>query len=491
MGTLAAMPVKAAGDGDTAANSFNTNHYTTCFPNILTVINAGCMDWYVSSPGHMAPGRTGALTAAPTCMAYTGYNNCYVMSITVTATVTPLLPLTLTAGGTTYGGCHNQGGATNFIQDTSSVRTQSALLYLGVDEGAMYCGGSINFVVQSIAGSIIVDHIRQQIEFWVPYQDNINRICGNSDFANDVAHPDTASVLYPKENPCNTLQILDIGCGATGLTALTQTNTTQCTNPQIDNQNRLCAASNFGTDCNTPTINAALSGSITTTISGTLDILDRLCAASATGTACNQATISAVLSGTLDNLNRLCAASSLGASCTTPTVNAALTGVLDILDRLCGASATGTSCTAATVNTVLSGALNVHQDQACGASFATRCFGEVSGITVNQTVGSVTVPSNMTLNGGTIPIQVGNARGEFFLGVLLWLVAFFVCLRFSKLLSAAACSLGIIVSAFQLNLGWQAACIAILGVALWLEALGRDKIILAFFNPELRKQITD
>jgi len=218
----------------------------------------------------------------------------------------------------------------------------------------------------------------------------------------------------------------------------------QTENVRVDNYDYLCDAtggvpnsfSTTATTCNTPTINAAVTGSLATTVSGTL-----------------------TLSG---------------------TVNAVVSGTLDVLDRICAAAPTGTTCTIA--------GLNVHQDQACGASFATRCYGEVSGITVNQTVGSVTVPSNMTLNGGSIPIQVGNARGEFFLGVLLWLVAFFVCLRYSKLLSAAACTLGVVVSAMQLSLGWQAACIGVLGLTLWLEALGRDKIILAFFNPDMKQK---
>lgn len=298
---------------------------------------------------------------------------------------------------------------------------------------------------------------------------------------------------------------------------------TSCNTPVIDNLDYACASTNgttsafsrTGTTCNPPFIKNSvaitswpalqLSGSITTTLAGTLDLLDRLCAASATGTTCNTATVNAVVSGTLDTLDRFCAASALGTSCTTPSLNAALSGTvnanlagtLDVLSRLCNASATGTTCNQATVSAVLSGAitahqdpvsgsLNVHQDQACGASFATRCYGELSGININQTVGNntVVIPSNFTLQGGSIPIQVGNARGEFFLGVLAWVIAFFVCLRFNKLLSAGACTLGVVVSAMQLSLGWQAAAIGVLGITLWLEALGRDKIILAFFSPE-------
>lgn len=164
----------------------------------------------------------------------------------------------------------------------------------------------------------------------------------------------------------------------------------------------------------------------------------------------------------------------------------AITGSLEELVHLCSSGAIGSGCSTPTINVANSGSqtLTVHQDQACGASLGTRCYAEVSGINFNSTIGNVSFPAtlNATLNGGSTPIVVGNPVGEFFLGILAWAVAFFVCLRFNKLLSAGACTLGIIASAFQLDLGWQAACIGVLGVTLWLEALGRDKIVVGFFQ---------
>lgn len=97
---------------------------------------------------------------------------------------------------------------------------------------------------------------------------------------------------------------------------------------------------------------------------------------------------------------------------------------------------------------------------------------------------SVVFPDNLTVQGFPSTFEVSNGTSDFFAPILLWVTAFFICLRFRKLLSAGACTLGIIVSAFQLDFGWQAACIGVLGIALWLEALGKDDIIQNFFTRE-------
>jgi len=97
-----------------------------------------------------------------------------------------------------------------------------------------------------------------------------------------------------------------------------------------------------------------------------------------------------------------------------------------------------------------------------------------------------TFPTNLnaTLNGGSMPLQVSNAQGEFFAPILLWGVALFVMLRFRKLLSAGVCSLGLIIAVFALGLPIHALALAGLLVALWLEATAKDKIITAFFTGE-------
>jgi len=158
--------------------------------------------------------------------------------------------------------------------------------------------------------------------------DNTNRLCASSSLGTSCTTP-----------------TINLG----GTVAISQSGTWQ-----IDNQNRLCASSNFGTSCTTPTVNG---GTVTVTPGGvqhlvldslptlqvaqsgtwSIDNQNRLCNASALGTACTTPTINAAItgtltvtntggqtitvSGTLDNLNRICAASPLGSTCTVATIN--------------------------------------------------------------------------------------------------------------------------------------------------------------------------
>jgi len=187
-----------------------------------------------------------------------------------------------------------------------------------------------------------------------------------------------------------------------------------CTTPQIqtDSLMRLCAASAYNSTCTTPTINAAITGSLTTTLSGTLDVLDRLCSASAIGTSCTTATLNSIVSGTLDNLNRICDDSTLGSACNELHLTA------DLLTRLCAAGNYNTTCTAPNINAVLSGTLNtiqsgtltIHQDPICTA--AAHCHIDTNSTTVTIGNTTVNIPDHQILcgPGSTAPFNATTCK---------------------------------------------------------------------------------
>ena len=200
---LSSLPSNAQGVDAGTTTTFNRATYYTCFPNIVLVISAGCATWWIDSPSLMSTGRTGSATTPTTCMAYTGYNNCYAISVSVAINVAPLVGLTVSAGGTSYAGCHFVGGSAPV--GTSVLQTVQRTFFIGVDEGSQLCGGLLQLVLQTIGGSpTSLAHVGGYYEFRVPYQDNLMRFCNASELTTDTAHPDTGSVLYPKRNPCTT-----------------------------------------------------------------------------------------------------------------------------------------------------------------------------------------------------------------------------------------------------------------------------------------------
>lgn len=247
---------------------------------------------------------------------------------------------------------------------------------------------------------------------------------------------------------CNIAQVAT--CNASDAAA---TNT--CKDPDV--RQFICAASTADPlvpgSCVNPTVNNAVTGTLTVTntggqaiaLTGTLDTLARLCNDSTFGAACAQPDLNvhlcsatqtgcngAVLNvtGSLDAQTRFCAASAIGAACTTPTVNTPITGTLtvtnaggqtvtvsgalDTLARLCAASAVGSACGVATINTPISGALTVHQDALSGAITVTNAGGQSLTVSECQKVTPCYVVnsgmSNTTFTGNiSIPsaVQVG------------------------------------------------------------------------------------
>lgn len=70
--------------------------------------------------------------------------------------------------------------------------------------------------------------------------------------------------------------------------------------------------------------------------------------------------------------------------------------------------------------------------------------------------------------------------------LLFWIIAFIVMLRHRKLFSAAAATIGVAIAPMVewggLDPDWHALPFLLLGLALWLEALGKDKIISSFIS---------
>lgn len=109
-------------------------------------------------------------------------------------------------------------------------------------------------------------------------------------------------------------------------------------------------------------------------------------------------------------------------------------------------------------------------------------------------IGNVT--GNFTLDNATLSniynilIEKLGAPGEPMileipaLVLFLWLALLIIFLRLSKLLAAAASSVGLGFSLlFPGDAGWQVFAFLILAVALWLEAFARDAIYARFFRP--------
>jgi len=82
-----------------------------------------------------------------------------------------------------------------------------------------------------------------------------------------------------------------------------------------------------------------------------------------------------------------------------------------------------------------------------------------------------------------MPVEISNENLDYFLPVLIWAVALLIMLRYKKLLSASACSLGLMISlATDIPLAVHSLAVAALLVALWMEATGRDGIIQSWFS---------
>lgn len=169
-----------------------------------------------------------------------------------------------------------------------------------------------------------------------------------------------------------------------------------------------------------PSLNVAITSwpTLVASLSGTVNVV-------------NSGSQAITVSGTLDNLNRLCASSATGTSCTTPTINlgGAITvhndGTITVINSggqtmtvsgtlSLSQSGTWTITNAGGESISFAGPLTVHQDQACGASYATRCYGELSGVldtnsTTTLTVGNqtVTFPTELLVHicGGLPPVN--------------------------------------------------------------------------------------
>lgn len=128
-------------------------------------------------------------------------------------------------------------------------------------------------------------------------------------------------------------------------------------------------------------LNTAVSGSLATTVSGGLTITD-----DANGWAVHQDPITGTLTVS-------------GVANTTAALQSIATAIQS-LNRLrmqvCGDVGDVEAGACSPLNAALSGALTVHQDPICTAS--SHCFQDISGLTINQTMGnvSVVVPSETT-----------------------------------------------------------------------------------------------
>jgi hypothetical protein len=242
----------------------------------------------------------------------------------------------------------------------------------------------------------------------------------------------------------------------------------------LDNLNRFCAASPVGTTCSTPTINAAVSGTLgltgtvnvvnsggeTIAVTGTLDNLNRFCAASPIGTTCSTPTINAAVSGTLgltgtvnvvnsgsqaiaisgnlDTLQRLCAASPIGATCTQPTIGISQSGAwqIDNQNRICANSSFGTACTMPILDNGFNGTVSLSGNVSLMRIIATLCGPPINATSCNpvQTSSATDLPQALIdwspLIIGLLLIIIGEIRSDFvvraFGGVFL-IAAGFLC----------------------------------------------------------------
>lgn len=319
-------------------------------------------------------------------------------------------------------------GSEGQLDDTTVAGTGSSYHFL-IDVRGPYCKGYITLTLS--AGAVPVTYARM---IWpvdiVPTNTEMDvkdRFCNSSAYNTTCTTPDID----------NQNRLCDASAFGTA-----------CTVPQIqvDSLTRLCAASSYNTTCTTPTINAAITGSLTATLSGTLDVLDRLCAASATGTSCTTANLNAIISGTLDNLNRICDDSTLGSACNELHFTA------DLLSRLCNASSYNTTCTAPNINAVLTGTLNtiqsgtltVHQDPICTAAAHCHVDTNGTGASIGTIMGNFTVQqcSTARLNADPhacdvnvhSPGSMSAPAWDWWLELIFWIAVFYYILRTQNLL---------------------------------------------------------
>lgn len=204
------------------------------------------------------------------------------------------------------------------------------------------------------------------------------------------------------------------------------------------------------------------------------------------------------------NYNFLCAATSGNAlttipdsaTCNTPALTTTLSGTLN-------AVLSGTVTLAGTLIVQDdAGGWAIHQDPITGAleicPESDPCYHELAG-TVGVDVlddttddGSLTVPSSTVDIGNqtvVVPadINVESEQGLRGFFILAWLVALFVFLRLAKLLAAGVCTAGIgLTLLFGTDLlPWQILALAMLPLALWLEALVPERIYQRFFTGQV------
>lgn len=269
---------------------------------------------------------------------------------------------------------------------------------------------------------------------------NLVYLCG--------ASSGTVSTFSPSTTTCRAPFIAEFACSAGGtFTLVSLDNGDSCMKPNMSNLNYLCAAtgddyeaySNSATVCNTPTVNAAITGSLTATLAGTL-------ALSGTVGLSQSGAWAFTLSGIPDTQQEIQA------------IADALSAGLDV--TICPELAPCYHVLSGEVGANLSGSV------------------EVTG---------VDVALNQTLNNATFNTQfpdsfeVTNPTSDFWVPVFLWFVAVIVFLWVAKLLAAGASTVGMVFALLG-NTELQVLSLVILGVALWLEASARERIYARWFR---------
>lgn len=201
---------------------------------------------------------------------------------------------------------------------------------------------------------------------------------------------------------------------------------------------------------------------------------------------------------------------------TTLTVNVRTENVrVDNFNFLCDApaiapnaySTTGTTCNDSGLQAVADAitTLNRLRVQVCGSMGdveAGDCpaWDQVANLTVGNQTNNVVVPDEYTVHncgpkdnaspctrveGAVIfPVDGDNQpTGSFWVPVVLWFFALIYFLSRAKVFAGIACSVGIFVSIFLTGFGtWtQYAALLALAFAIWLEAIGRDKLYIKIF----------
>lgn len=292
----------------------------------------------------------------------------------------------------------------------------------------------------------------------------MNYLCG--------ATSGTVNAFSPATTTCRAPFIAEFACSAGGtFTLVSLDNGDPCMKPNMSNFNFLCAAtgddydaySNSATVCNTPTVNAAITGTLTATLAGTIhSIIDSW-----------------------------------------PTLN--LAGGLTVSDDTNG-WAIHQDPISGDLELLITGwpDLTVHQDPVsgsiqvcgqtgvCGPIELAPILAEISGrinTDVNGTLAlsGVELALNQTLNNATFNTQfpdsfeVTNPTSDFWVPVFLWFVAVIVFLWVAKLLAAGASTVGMVFALLG-NTELQVLALVILGVALWLEASARERIYARWFR---------